>query len=80
MPNSEVVAKVRELRKALAEVQPDSPGVAAVTEQLDRVLVEPAHKPHYTGLRDKLLAVEVDHPQTTATIQALVQSLSAAGV
>jgi hypothetical protein len=80
MPNPEVIAKVRELRSALDETRPDHPAVAAVSEQLDRVLAQPTHAAHYTGLRDKLLAVEVDHPKTTAALQALVQSLNAAGI
>lgn len=80
MPTPDVIAKLRELRTALAATPPDLATASAAREHLDKVLAEPSHAPHYAGLRDKLLALEADHSQVTSAVQALIQQLSAAGI
>ena len=88
MPTPEILAKVRDLHKQLAET-PDlpthvKPDVAAIQKQIDTILLEPEHVPHYTSLNDRLLfayvKLEVDHPALAKTMVDLTNTLAAAGL
>ncbi len=88
MPTPEIIEKVRELRQQIAEtpdlpshVQPD---VSAIEKQIDTILLEPAHVPHYTSLNDRLLfsyvKLEIDHPNLAKAMQSVSNALAAAGL
>lgn len=88
MPTPEIIAKVRELHQQIAEtpdlpqhVQPD---VSAIQQQIDTILLEPDHVPHYTSLNDRLLysyvKFEIDHPQLAKAMQSVSNALQAAGL
>lgn len=83
MPTPDVVEKLRQLREALA-TQPDAPTAASLAKQLDPVLVEPFHAPHYHGLRARLLDaysdLEIEHPRLAGAIQTVIESLTHAGL
>ena len=83
MPTPEVIEKVRQLHAELEE-QPDAPDLESLRKQIDTVLVEPFHAPHYHGLRDKLLfayvGFEIDHPKIASTMQSVINSLTVAGL
>jgi hypothetical protein len=88
MPTPEIIQKARDLHKQLAEtpdlpsnVQPDA---SAIQKQIDTILLEPDHVPHYTSLNDRLLFAyvkfQVDHPKLAAAMVDLQASLAAAGL
>lgn len=76
MANPEIIERVKQLHTELK----DDPTKQDVTKQLEVVLLEPDHAPHYKTLRDQLLALETDHPRLAGAIQRLVDSLSSAGL
>jgi hypothetical protein len=85
MPIPFVIAKVRHLHQTLAETPPPAhPAVGEVAKAVDTVMVDPEHEPHYEGLREKLAAatraIEAQHPKLAAAMEAVVQSLSTAGL
>ena len=84
MPTPEVIEKLRQLRTALAAPEPEAPAHASLRQQLDEVLVDPEQRPRYTGLAEKLrgamIGLEVDHPHLAGSIEAVINSLSAAGI
>jgi hypothetical protein len=84
MPTPDVIEKVRQLRAELATARPASPEAEHLTKQLDTVLVEPDHAPHYAGLGDRLRSaaagLEAEHPQLAAAMTTVVNALNAAGV
>ncbi len=88
MPTPEILEKVRQLHQQIAEtpdlpnhVQPD---VSAIQKQIDTILLEPDHVPHYTSLNDRLLYAyvkfEVDHPELAKAMQGVSNALQAAGL
>ncbi len=88
MPTPEIIEKVRQLRQQLAET-PDLPNhvrpdVSAIQKQIDTILLEPDHVPHYTSLNDRLLYAyvkfEVDHPNLAKAMQNVSNALQAAGL
>lgn len=84
MPTPEIIDKVRQLRTELAEAQPDLPQAAHITSAIDSVLNEPAHVPHYVGLRDRLLSatvgIEISHPQLAASFNTVINALNTVGI
>ncbi|HET9623511.1 MAG TPA: DUF4404 family protein [Kofleriaceae bacterium] len=84
MPTPDVIAKVRDLRAELAAARPASPEAARIATQIDTVLAEPAHAPHYEGLGDRLRAevagLEGEHPKVAAAMNSVINALLAAGV
>lgn len=84
MPTPEIIENIRRLRTEVAEVEPAAPEVAHIATAIDAVLVEPSHAPHYQGLRDRLRAVsgniESRHPELAASMNAVMNALSAAGI
>lgn len=84
MPTPDVIEKVRQLRAALSMARPASPEADRITQQLDTVLVEPAHAPRYAGLGERLRSaaagLEAEHPQLAAAMTTVVNALNAAGV
>ena len=84
MPIPEVIEQVRQLRTQLVDTDPAVPDAASLVGHLDNVLVEPAHPPRYEGLGDRLRAVsasiESSHPQLAASMNTVINALSAAGV
>jgi len=76
MANPEIIERVKELHAELK----DDPTKQDVAKQLEVVLLEPEHAPHYKKLSDKLLALEVDHPRLAGSIQRLVNLLNSAGL
>ncbi len=79
MPTPEIIQRVRELHAEL-KAQPDPAKQQDVLRQLETVMLEPAHTPHYKSLSDKLLALEVDHPKLAGSVQQLVELLTSAGL
>lgn len=84
MPTPDVIDKVRQLRAELATAPSASPEAERITQQLDSVLIEPGHAPHYAGLGERLRAaaagLEAEHPQLAAAMMTVVNALSATGV
>jgi hypothetical protein len=82
MPTPDVIEKVRQLRAELATAA--SPEAAHITQQLDTVLVEPNHAPHYAGLGERLrtaaAGLEAEYPQLAAAMMTVVNALNATGV
>ena len=87
MPTPAIIQKVRDLRKQIAEtpdlpthVQPDA---SAIQQQIDTIMLQPDHVPHYTSLNDRLLLAyvkfQVDHPKLAAAMIDLQSALAAAG-
>ena len=84
MPTPEIIERVRQLRTQLGETQPADPETSQLVHEIDSVLADPAHAPRYDGLGERLRSastgVEVRHPQLAASVQAVINALSAAGV
>jgi translation initiation factor 2B subunit (eIF-2B alpha/beta/delta family) len=84
MPTPELIESVRQLRTRLAETQSAAPEAEHIANQLDSVLTDPAHAPHYEGLSDRLRSasagIESRHPQLAASMNALINALNAAGI
>jgi hypothetical protein len=84
MPTPEVIEKVRQLRAELAATGPSGPEADRIAKQIDAVLGEPAHAPHYEGLGDRLrtavAGLEIDHPQVAAAMTSVLNALNAAGL
>jgi Domain of unknown function (DUF4404) len=87
MPTPEIIERVRKLHDELGETQPDpakQPAVEDLKRELQTVMLEPEHKPHYKSLSDKLLfhyiGLSIDHPKLAQSMQGLVDSLAAAGL
>lgn len=83
MPTPEIIERVRSFRDELGENQPD-PRRDELRQHVDRVLAQPDHKPHYKTLSDRLLfhatGFQIDHPQLSASMQALADTLSKVGL
>lgn len=88
MPTPDIIEKVRQLHREIAEtpdlpqhVQPD---VSAIQKQIDTIMLEPDHVPHYTTLNDRLLfayvKLEIDHPNLAKAMQSVSNALAAAGL
>lgn len=84
MPTPEVLDQVRQLRAQLVAARPDSPEATHLAQQIDALLAEPAHAPHYAGLGERLRAaatsLEAAHPDLAAAMTRVVDALSAAGI
>ncbi len=84
MPTPEVIEKVRQLREELATARPASPEAERIAKQIEAVLAEPEHGPHYDGfgdrLRDTATSVEREHPKLAAAMTSVLNALSAAGL
>jgi len=87
MPTPSVLEGVKAVRDQLQETQSNASGagnVDAIKRQLDAVLLEPQHKPHYRALRDKLREAYggflTDHPALAAAMDSLANELSKAGL
>ena len=84
MPTPDIIERMRQLRSELAEAKPAAPEAAHVATALDSVLVDPTQAPRYAGLgarlRSALTALEGSHPQLAASIGAVINALSAAGI
>ena len=84
MPTPEIIERVRQLRAQLAETPPGTPEAEHIASQIDSVLVDPAHTPRYEGLSDRLrsasASIENRHPQLAASMNAVINALSAAGI
>lgn len=83
MPTPEIIERVRSFRDELGETQPD-PRRDELRQHVDRVLEQPDHEPHYKTLSDRLLfhatGFQIDHPQLSASMQALADTLSKVGL
>jgi Domain of unknown function (DUF4404) len=87
MPTPEIIERVRKLNDDLSATAPDPAkevAIADIQKQLQTVLVEPAYKPHYKTLSDKLLfhyvGFQIDHPQLAGAMEGLANSLTAVGL
>ncbi|CAN5287274.1 hypothetical protein BH11MYX1_BH11MYX1_55040 [soil metagenome] len=87
MPTPEIIERVRKLHDELGETQPDpakAEHVAELRKQIDTVLAEPAHEPHYKSLSDKLLfhyvGFQIDHPKLAASMESIVDQIQKAGI
>jgi hypothetical protein len=84
MPTPEIIESVRQLRTQLAETSPAGPEAEHVARHVDAVLVEPTNAPRYNGLSDRLrsasLSIESRHPQLAASMNAVINTLNAAGL
>ncbi len=87
MPTPEIIERVRKLNDELGETQPDpskAEQVAELRKQIDTVLAEPDHKPHYKSLSDKLLfhyvGFQIDHPKLATSMESLVNTLATVGL
>jgi hypothetical protein len=80
MPTPEIIERMRQLRSQLN----DHPDAAHIATDLDTVLAEPAHAPRYEGLRGLLQSasagIESRHPQLAASINTVINALTAAGL
>jgi hypothetical protein len=88
MPTPQIIQKARDLQKQIAET-PDiptnaQPDASAIQQQIDTIMLEPSHVPHYTSLNDRLLLayvkLESDHPKLAAAMVDLTNALAAAGL
>ena len=75
----EIIQRVRKLHAEL-KAAARSGETRGRARQLETVMLEPQHAPHYNSLSDKLLALEVDHPKLAGSMQRLVELLSSAGL
>jgi hypothetical protein len=84
MPTPEVIANVRQLRAKLKETPPDTAEAANLARHIDTLLAEPTHAAHYEGLRARLVLASADlerrHPQLAASMNAVINALTTAGV
>ena len=84
MPTPEVIEKVRQLRAQLVEARPEGSEAEHVASHIDSVLADPGDPPSYAGLSERLrsasASIEARHPQLAASMNAVINALSAAGV
>ncbi|GEM_PF-3569015 len=87
MPTPEIIERVRKLNEELGETQPDpakAEHVAELRKQIDTVLAEPDHKPHYKSLSDRLqfhyVGFQIDHPKLATSMESLVNTLATVGL
>lgn len=87
MPTPEIIERVKQLHDDLSATQPDparQPAVDELKAELQTVMLEPDHAPHYKSLSDKLLfhyvGFQIDHPKLAGSMQGLVESLARAGL
>jgi hypothetical protein len=82
MPTPEIVDKVRDLRKQIAESK--GPEAEALRKQIDTILLEPEHRPHYRSLVERLRAlyrhIVASSPNAAALIEEVANELTAAGL
>lgn len=82
MPTPEIVERMRQLRAQLTEIQ--LPEADPVASHIDSVLADPAHAPHYEGLSDRLrsasASIESRHPQLAASMNTVINALTATGL
>lgn len=87
MPTPTVIEGVKGVHSQLGEVQPTAgggPDVDVLKRQLETVILEPQHKPHYESLGERLRAAYADfssnHPSLAASMESLANELSKAGL
>lgn len=85
MPTPSVLEGVKAVRSQLGEAQSTpTEQVDAIKRQLETVLLDPEHKPHYESLRHKLReaygSFVTDHPTLAAAMDSLATELSKAGL
>lgn len=87
MPTPPVLEGVKAVRDQLGAAQPPVAGTAevnAIKRQLETVLLEPQHTPHYEALRLKLReaygSFVTDHPTLAAAMDSLANELSKVGL
>ena len=86
MPSREIVDRVKQLQAGLRRVQPppdQAPAVADLQRELDSVMLEPEHAPHYRTLAAKLRAAYdgllAQHPDIAITVEQLFDELAEIG-
>ncbi len=87
MPTPAIIERMRELHTELGETQPTpatAEELARIKQQVDTVMLQPDHAPHYKGLSDRLLfayvGFQIDHPKLAGLMQGVATSLSNAGI
>ena len=87
MPTPDIIERVKSLRDELGETQPDAaraPKVEDLKAAIDVVLAQPDQRPHYKSLGDKLLfhyvGFQIDHPKLAASMEALADTITKAGL
>ncbi len=84
MPTPEIIQKVKDLHQQIADT-PNAPADATqIQKQLDTILVQPEHAPHYASLSDRLrdayVKFQTDHPRLARAMVDLDRALDAAGL
>lgn len=87
MPTPPVLEGVKAVRDQLAEAQAEiatAPSIEAIKHQVETVLLEPNHRPHYEHLSDRLRAAYAsfvsDHPSLAAAMDSLANELAKIGL
>jgi hypothetical protein len=87
MPTPDIIERVKKLQDELGEVQPDTaqaPDIETLRKEIDVVLADPEHAPHYKSLGERLLFHKVgfqnEHPQLAASMESLAETLAKIGL